>query len=87
LAEETTNSFVVRIWLEETTEEGGHATWRGHITHVASGERRHIEDLDQIKTFIAAYLDRIGVPSGWTWQLKRRLKRWRQLLVGRRGTV
>ena len=42
-------SFIVRIWLEDTVEEVGAATWRGQITHVPSGERCYMEDLDDVK--------------------------------------
>ena len=75
--EPRSHSFVVKIWLEETAEEGGRTTWRGHITHVASRERRYLQDLDKIAAFIAPYLERMGVkpPLGW---------RARQWLKGRR---
>jgi hypothetical protein len=58
--ESDVQSFIVRVWLEETAEEAGWATWRGHITHVPSGERRYLRQLDDITTFIASYLDGIG---------------------------
>jgi hypothetical protein len=73
--EEYTHSFIVKIWLEETAEEAGHATWRGHITHVPSGERRYVEDLQDIITFIVPYLEKLGVKFGLGWRLKRELKR------------
>lgn len=56
-----TESFVVKVWLEETVEEAGRATWRGHVTHVASGERRYLESLTGVGTFIRPYLERWGV--------------------------
>jgi hypothetical protein len=56
-------SFIVKIWLEETAEEAGRATWRGHITHVPSGERRYLQRLDEIARFIAPYLQAMGVRS------------------------
>ena len=61
LPEATTQSFIVKIWLEETAEETGRARWRGHITHVPSGERRHLKDLGDITAFIVPYLERMGV--------------------------
>jgi hypothetical protein len=61
LIEFNTHSFIVKIWLEETAEEAGEATWRGHITHVPNGERRYVQDLDEITAFIAPYLERMGV--------------------------
>ena len=52
-------SFVIRIGIEETVQEAGTATWRGHITHVPSGERRYVEDLAKIPAFIAPYLEKM----------------------------
>ena len=57
----TTCSFVVKVWIEETKEEAGQATWRGHITHVSSGARRYFEDLNTICTFIIPYMQAMGV--------------------------
>jgi len=59
-----THSFIVRIWLEETAEEAGRVTWRGHITHVPSGERRYFEELDGMAQFIIPYLRELGVKVG-----------------------
>ncbi len=56
--ETNTHAFVIRIWLEEA--EGGEAAWRGHITHVLSGERSYLKDLEYILKFIASYLDVTG---------------------------
>ena len=71
LPETTTNSFIIKIWLEETIEEAGRATWRGHITHVPSGERRYLENLDDVSTVIAPYLMEMGVELGTLWRLRR----------------
>jgi hypothetical protein len=57
-------AFIVRIWLEETAEEAGHVLWRGHVTHVASGVRRALSNLEEIAGFIAAYIDGTGVAAG-----------------------
>jgi hypothetical protein len=54
-------SFIVKIWLEETAEEAGIAVWRGHVTHVPSGKRRYIKELADVRAFIAPYLQRMGV--------------------------
>jgi hypothetical protein len=59
--EEYTHSFIIKIRLEETAEEAGRATWRGHITHVPSGERRYLKKLDEIMAFIRPYLQEMGV--------------------------
>jgi hypothetical protein len=60
--EPDTHSFVVKTWLEVTKEEAGQARWRGHITHVVSGERRYLQSLAEITSFIEGYLVRMGVP-------------------------
>ena len=65
--ESNTHSFIVKVWLEETAEEAGQATWRGHITHVPSGERRYLQDLDKIAAFIAPYLEEMGVKLDLGW--------------------
>jgi hypothetical protein len=67
-------SFIVRIWLEETVEEAGAATWRGQITHVPSGERRYLKDLDEIVAFIAPYLEGMGVKFDLCWRVRQWLK-------------
>jgi hypothetical protein len=61
LSELALQSFIIRIWLEETAEEAGRATWRGHVTHVSSGKRQYIEDLHRIPAFIGPYLEAMGV--------------------------
>lgn len=50
------HSFVLKLWLEEVDEETGQPVWRGHITHVAGGERRYVNMLDEIAGIIALYL-------------------------------
>jgi hypothetical protein len=61
LPEARTHSFIIRIWLEETAVETGQSKWRGHITHIPSNQRRYIEKLDDISTFIRHYLQEMGV--------------------------
>jgi hypothetical protein len=63
-SEPSTQSFIVKIWLEETAAEANRATWRGHITQVPSGERRYLENLDDIGIFILPYLEEMGVRFG-----------------------
>jgi hypothetical protein len=67
-------SFIIKIWLEEAAEEAGRATWRGHITHVPSGERRYVQDLEKVTAFIAPYLEKMGVKLGRRWSLRKWLK-------------
>lgn len=60
-ADDQRHAFIVSVWLEETAEEAGRATWRGEITHVPSGERRSFQRLDEIARFIAPYIAELGV--------------------------
>lgn len=76
--EPSTHSFIVKIWLEETAEQSSEAKWRGCVTHVSSGTRRYVESLDAVASFIATYLEAMGVRFGLIAQLKH----W---LLGRRG--
>lgn len=71
LFESATHSFVIKIWLED----GDQLRWRGHITHVPSGERRYVEDMGEIRDFILPYLEQMGVKPG----LLRRARRWLSL--------
>ena len=72
-----THSFIIKIWLEETVEEAGRAMWRGHITHVPSGKRRYLKELDGISAFIAPYLEGMGVKLGNGWRVGDWLRRLR----------
>lgn len=73
--EATSHPFVIRIWLEERAQEAHGATWRGHITHVPSGERRYLQSLDDMASFVAPYLESMGIkPSLW-WRVRQGLKR------------
>ena len=55
--EAQTHSFIIKLWLEETAEDAGRPVWRGHVTHVPSGERRYLQNLDGILAFVAPYLE------------------------------
>ncbi len=72
--EQQSHAFVVRIWLEEPAQEARSATWRGHITHVGSSQRRYLRELDDITAFIAPYLEAMGVriPRPWLARLRPR---------------
>jgi hypothetical protein len=70
-----THSFIIKIWLEETTEEAGYPMWRGHITRVPGGERRYLKELDDIKQFIKPHIEAMGVKSGLRWRISRWLNR------------
>ena len=54
-------SFILKIWLEEVETSARGARWRGHITQVETGEKRYVECLRDISTFLQAHLAVIGV--------------------------
>lgn len=69
--ETTTESFIVRIWLEHKRTRFNQAVWRGHVTHVASGERRYVKDLDGIIFFIISYLEPLDANPSFSWRARR----------------
>jgi hypothetical protein len=75
LFEATAHSFIVRMWVEETVEEAGRTMWRGHITHVPTGERRYLRNLGDITLFIIPYLQGMGIQIKRRWQLLRLFSR------------
>lgn len=79
-----THSFVIKIWIEGSPEGSSPTSWRGHITHVPSGERRYLKDLDGIKMFIAPYLKVLGVEQGAYRRARGWLRRWSLHLRGPR---
>ncbi len=73
LFESATHSFVIKIWLED----GDQPQWRGHITHVPSGERRYVEDMSEITDFIMPYMEQMGVKLGLLWRVRQWLSHWK----------
>lgn len=68
-------SFIIKVWIELDGDERrrvGRSHWRGFVTHVPSGDRRHVKSLGDIIAFIMPMLERVGVkfPIGW------RMVRW-----------
>jgi hypothetical protein len=54
------HSFVIKIWLEDSDDSSHQAKWRGQITHVGDQEKRYVESLHDITSFIRGYLIRMG---------------------------
>jgi len=79
LLESDTQSFIVKIWVEENGKDTSRGVWHGHITHVPSYQRRYLKDLNEIQDFIAPHLEEMGVKIGKRW----RLRGWLQQLKGR----
>ena len=67
-------SFIIRVWVEDHSQEAGKGTWRGQITHVSSSKRRYLKNLDEIGDFISPYLEEMGVRPGMRWRLRRWFK-------------
>ena len=57
----TSHTFIARFWLERREIKDAKPIWRGVVEHVISGERRYLEDLDEIKTFITCYLQETDI--------------------------
>ncbi len=55
--ETNVHSFVIRLWQEDPAEKSNAAKWRGHITHVLSGKKRYIEQINEIDPFISRFLN------------------------------
>jgi len=70
LVEFSTHSFVIKIWLEVTPNETKKKSWRGHITHIPSGERRYVTSLFGILTFMIRYLKTMGIRFNRLWWIK-----------------
>jgi hypothetical protein len=70
LTEFNTHSFVIKIWLEVTPTENKKPSWRGHITHIPSGERRYVTTLFCMIAFIIRYLKNMGIKFGHFWWIK-----------------
>lgn len=56
MAESDVHSFIVKVWVEKAARRFRRGSWHGYITHVPSGERRYLKDLDGIKDFILPYV-------------------------------
>jgi len=67
-------SFIIKIWLEDTTQSGGRGAWRGQISHGPGGERRSLREFNDILWFIIPYLEEAGVKPRLWWRLRRWLR-------------
>lgn len=70
------HSFVVRIWRERQGYGGRKVTWRGRITHAASGNQRALHALGDIAAFIEPYLVQLGVAPSLRLRLQHWIHRW-----------
>jgi len=74
MSELNVHSFIIKLRLEKAVCEAGPTTWHGYITHVPSGQRSYLRDLDGIAAFITPYLEAEGVKSGLRRRVWRRVK-------------
>jgi len=70
-------SFIIKLWLEETGEQKQTVRWRGRITHVPSGEKRYLHSLDDVISFIRPYLNAAEIEAGGGSAFERLLTRLR----------
>ncbi len=62
--EQTSHSFIVKVWRERTSLKEQRFSWRGYITHVPDDERSAVGCLGEIVLFIARYLHEMEVRLG-----------------------
>jgi hypothetical protein len=58
---ETTQAFVVRIWLEPRQKKNAQPVWRGVIERVDNGDRVYFDQLEKMNIYFAKYLREIGI--------------------------
>jgi hypothetical protein len=68
------HSFIVKVFIDEPAQASGPGGWHGQITHVQSGEKGYLNDLDDICDFIQPYLPKK--------RLSCKLKSWIKRLLG-----
>lgn len=56
-----TQSFILRVWVEEPARPGRAATWRGHVTDVQSREYRAVDSFADVHRFLVARLSEVGI--------------------------
>ena len=54
MPESKVHSFIVKLWLDDA--EHRKRGWHGYITHVPSGERRYLKELEDIISFVRSYV-------------------------------
>ncbi len=60
-SQDSSHTFIARFWLEPREIKDAKPIWRGVVEHVPTGQRRYLEDLDEIKAFISVYLQDTGI--------------------------
>jgi hypothetical protein len=65
------HSFIVKVWIEEGSNNDGRSTWYGHITRVPGGEQRYLRRLSEIENFIRPYLKAAGIRFGLSYRIRK----------------
>lgn len=73
-----TQSFIVKVWVEDSSETTSQVAWHGHITHIPSHERHYLHSLDEIPAFIAPHLEAMGVQTSKHRRFQQWLQRFRK---------
>lgn len=55
-AEPEAQTFLIRVWMEDSANGTAGHMWRGHITHLPDEQRRYIQSFAEIEEFIDGYL-------------------------------
>lgn len=77
LEETLAHTFITKLWVEEVADDSGLPLWRGHITHVPSGQRYPVRELKDITSFIQAFLGDVNHRT--SSRLSRLSKQWKQV--------
>lgn len=62
--EDQTCVFIVRFWLERREIDTEDVELRGVVEHVPSGQRHYLRRFGDALTFMAPYLEIMGVAQG-----------------------
>ena len=63
-SETEVQTFILKVWRAEEVEDIVRPAWQGQISHLPGGERRHVQDLEEITSFVASYLEQMGADRG-----------------------
>ena len=59
-ANESTQAFIVRIWLEPREQKDAQPLWRGVIEHIDDRKSVYFIDLDQAVAYFASVIEAMG---------------------------
>lgn len=49
-------SFVLKLWIESTSQKNKEISWRGRITEVISRKGQHVKSLDEVTAYLIRQL-------------------------------